>query len=176
MDSQDFDELYYQYSNKVYSYIFLLVRSKEVSEEITQDTFYKVYINFNSLQNDASIYPWLIKIARNNVYDYFRKQKTKRLLKLKLFNSPDLNEVELPPDILIKEEKTRMLYEAIGKLPIKSQEILILRKIKGFSIKEVASILNVNEDKVKNTTKRAIESLKKEYLKGGDWDEFTRIG
>lgn len=176
MDTRIFDDLYNNYSNKVYSYIFLLVRNKEIAEEITQDTFYKVYINFHSLQNDLSLYPWLIKIARNNVYDFFRKQRTRRLLKLQLFHSPSIIDVETPPDILMREEKIRLLYDAIGKLPIKSQEILILRKIKGFSIKEVASILNVNENKVINTTKRAIEMLKKELIQGGDSDEFTRIG
>lgn len=176
MDTSSFDDLYNNYSNKVYSYIFLLVRNKEIAEEITQDTFYKVYMNYHSLQNDLSLYPWLIKIVRNNVYDFFRKQRTRRLLKLKLFHSPPPIEVATPPDILMREEKIRLLYDAIGKLPIKSQEILILRKIKGFSIKEVASILNVNENKVINTTKRAIEMLKKELSQGGDSDEFTRIG
>lgn len=69
---------------------------------------------------------------------------------------------------MIKGEKVTLLYEAIRRLKLSYQEVLILRKIKEFSIKETAEILNWTENKVKITTSRALAPLKKNCRKGGN--------
>ncbi|MGG1833286.1 sigma factor-like helix-turn-helix DNA-binding protein [Cytobacillus firmus] len=77
---------------------------------------------------------------------------------------------------MIKGEKVTLLYEAIRHLKLSYQEVLILRKIKEFSIKETAEILNWSENKVKITTSRALAALKKELQKRGEiHEELIRI-
>jgi RNA polymerase sigma-70 factor, ECF subfamily len=80
-----------------------------------------------------------------------------------------LQKVTTPQKILLKGEEAKLLYESINKLKLEYQEVLILRKIKEFSIKEVSEILGWKESKVKTTTSRAMLALKKRIIKRGEF-------
>ena len=69
------EELYKEHSDRVYSYIYLLVRHRECAEDLTQETFYKAYKGLDSFNKQASTATWLLKIARNVTYDYFRRKR-----------------------------------------------------------------------------------------------------
>ncbi|WP_420805996.1 RNA polymerase sigma factor [Bacillus kwashiorkori] len=170
-----FADIYEQYSDKVYSYIFLLVRNKETAEDLTQETFYKAYKKWDEFQWNSKPDTWLIQIGRNLTYDYFRRKKLSQLFtkeKIELAN------YETPQEILVKGEEVKQLYEAIHSLKIEYKDVLILRKIKEFSIVETAEILGWNEVKVKNATKRAMDALKKVWdRRGGEVNDerFTKV-
>ncbi|MDQ0270832.1 RNA polymerase sigma factor [Cytobacillus purgationiresistens] len=161
-----FSQIYDKHSDQIYSYIFLLVNDRATAEDLTQETFIKAFQCINQFNQESQLYTWLIKIARNTAIDYLRK-KTKFT-----FLSIEQNHVhpdqQSPVEILIKDEKITILYEAIRKLRLSYREVIVLRKIKEFSIKETASILNWNENKVRITTLRALKALKKELKKRGE--------
>lgn len=50
---EKFDELYFQYSDRIYSYIFLMVGEKETAEDLTQETFVKMYRNLDQFEGDS---------------------------------------------------------------------------------------------------------------------------
>lgn len=60
-----FHELYETYSNNIYRYLLVLTHDKDISEEITQETFYQAFKNIKSFQGKCSIYTWLCAIAKN---------------------------------------------------------------------------------------------------------------
>ncbi|MGE8204862.1 RNA polymerase sigma factor [Heyndrickxia sp. NPDC080065] len=177
MLNNDFEAIYLEYSDKVYSYIFLLVKNKELAEDLTQETFYKAYRKIHSFKEEASIYTWLIKIGRNLTYDFYRRRRVLSFFSIEKYNDKRVSN-DTPQEIIIKGERVQILYEAIKKLKLEYQEVIILRKIKDFSIKEVSIILGWSEVKVKNTTSRAIVSLRKILSeKGEDFDaNFIEIG
>lgn len=76
--TDEFEDIYEMHSDKVYSYIFLLVRNKETSEDLTQETFIKAYRNIKSFRKESSIYTWLTQIARNTVFDFYRKKRLRQ--------------------------------------------------------------------------------------------------
>lgn len=163
VSAEAFEQIYNEYSDKIYGYIFLLVNDKEVAEDLTQDAFIKAYRCLEQFNGESQLFTWLFKISRNVTIDYLRKRNRFKFFSIERYQFE--SEHHTPLEIIIKGEKITHLYEAIRNLKISYQEVLILRKIKEFSIKETAEILQWNENKVKITTSRALAALKKELMK-----------
>lgn len=158
-----FEHLYLEYSDKIFSYIYLFVNDKEVAEDLTQDTFIKAYRSLDQFNGESHLFTWLFRISRNVTIDYLRKRRLFTFFSIDKFQFE--SNQQTPLEIVMKGERVTILYEAIRNLKLSYQEVLILRKIKEFSIKETAEILNWNENRVKITTSRAIAALKKELMK-----------
>ena len=73
----------------------------------------------------------------------------------------------LPEQVLQVKEESYELYRALEKLKDTYKKVIVLRKLKGFSIEEAAAILGWSESKVKSTLFRAIPALKKQLKKEG---------
>ncbi|WP_078554368.1 RNA polymerase sigma factor [Bacillus alkalicellulosilyticus] len=158
-------EWYSCYSIDIFKYIYLLINDYQQAEDLTQETFVRAYKNYDSFEGRSNPKTWLFSIARNITFDYLRKKKTinviKELLKRKSVTSP------LPEETLQVKEESDYLVTAINKLKKSHRDVIILRKIKGFSIRETSEVLNWTESKVKSTLPRALLSLEKEIQKGG---------
>ena len=162
----EIEQLYEQHSDRVYSYIYFLVRHKECAEDLTQETFYKAYKGLDSFNNQASIKTWLLKIARNVTYDHFRRSG---ILKFLTFEKEhDIETKVLSPERTYeKKEQLTKMYNSLYKLKKDYQEVILLRKIQECSIQETAYILGWSEAKVKMKMTRALVALKKEFHQEG---------
>jgi RNA polymerase sigma-70 factor, ECF subfamily len=160
---------YEQHSKSVLSFIILMVKDYQLAEDLTHDTFIKAYLYYDSFKHHSSEKTWLFSIAHNLTVDYLRKRKPVMVLKdmflLKKDDKPSPEEV-----FQIKEESYE-LYKALEKLKDTYRKVIVLRKIKGFSIEDTAVILGWSESKVKSTLFRAIPALKKQLKKEGYIDE-----
>lgn len=108
------------------------------------------------------------QVARNIVYDYYRK---KALIKwLPFTNAPEQHDFHyVPHDWLIQEEDRKRLYEAMQKLKPVQREVIIYRKIEELSIQETCDIMGLTSVKVANTQRSAMQALQK--ILGGEIDE-----
>ena len=91
-NNQAFDELLNRHKDRLYSYIFFLVRSREVAEDIFQETFVKAIVNMQQgryTADDNKFYAWLTRIAHNLVIDRFRQERNENVI------SNDESEVDL---------------------------------------------------------------------------------
>ena len=159
--------MYEEYSEAIYQFIYFLVGDDELAKDLTQETFEKAIKNVSSFRQDASDKTWLTKIARNVVYDHFRRKKILKFIPL-LKQHEQIEITYVPEKWLETKDDHYQLYEALGKLPHHYREAIVLRKIEGFSIKESANILGWNEVKVRNATERGLKKLYE--LLGGDDD------
>ncbi|MFJ7827624.1 RNA polymerase sigma factor [Psychrobacillus sp. NPDC096623] len=168
----EIEQLYKEHSDRIYSYIFFLVRQRECAEDLTQETFYKAYKGLNSFNQQASPTTWLLKIARNLTYDYFRR---KRVIQFFTFEKDHDIETKLlsPESRYEQKEQLARMYDSLFKLKKDYQEVLLLRKIQECSIQETAYILGWTEAKVKMKMTRALEALKKEFHREGDYANGT---
>ncbi|QGH35480.1 sigma-70 family RNA polymerase sigma factor [Gracilibacillus salitolerans] len=152
------DEWYQVHSDAIFKYICLISKDYQQAEDLTQETFIKAYHHMDNFQKKAQVRTWLFRIAHNVTIDYLRKRKP-----LRVFEAIFHQQVErkaLPEEQLIIQEEVRELYQALEKLKPAHREVIILRKIKGFSIKETSTILNWSENKVKITLHRAMPVFK----------------
>lgn len=159
--------MYEEYSEAVYQFIYFLVGEEELSKDLMQETFLKAMNHFSGFRRDASEKTWLMKIARNLVYDHFRRKKVLKFIPF-LQKHEQLEPTYVPERWLESKDSQYKLYKALGQLPYQYREVIVLRKIEGFSIKESAKILGWNGVKVRNATERGMKKL--QQLLGGDED------
>ncbi len=158
-EMENFTYLYNKYVEKIYKYIFFKVKNKNNTEDLVSLTFLKAIKgikNFNCEKNYFSA--WLYKIARNTVADYYRFKKETSSL-------DDL--FDLKADMCVAEdyktkEKKEIIKKALNKLNKKQKEVIELRVWHELSYKEIAQIVNKNEDNVKVIFSRALKNLKNE--------------
>lgn len=72
---QDMEKIYEQYFVIVNKYLFCLTRNNDISEELTQETFYRAVSKIDTYKGECKISVWLCQIAKNLWYDYCKKYK-----------------------------------------------------------------------------------------------------
>ncbi|MGM8215529.1 RNA polymerase sigma factor [Bacillaceae bacterium W0354] len=140
-----------------------MLKDSSTALDLMHDTFIRAFSNLESFKggNERS---WLLKIARNLTIDYLRRKRPVLLVNEKITVKSNENS---PHQLAILNESEKELYHALDRLIPKYKEIIILRKIKEFSIKETSEILGWNESKVKNTLNRAMKKLKEKLVEEG---------
>lgn len=144
------DELY----QDVYRYAYWLCKQRPLAEDLVQETFLRAWRSFDSLQNEKAAKAWLFTILRREnarLYERYR---------------PDLVDIEdqaiADSDDNEPDEKLdrRQLHEAIASLEKDYREPLLLQVVGGFSGKEIAAILSLNNNTVMTRLFRARSKLK----------------
>ncbi|MDG5790080.1 RNA polymerase sigma factor [Evansella sp. AB-P1] len=158
------NDWYLEYSNDIYKFILYLINDHEHAKDLMQDTFIRAYNNLESFQGENKK-GWLFRIARNITIDFIR---SKRPIHYLIDSAVSVTSQGLTPEQnLMLSEQEKELYKAISKLKRSYREVIILRKIKEFSIYETAHILEWSEGKVKTTLWRGLSALKKQLEKEG---------
>ena len=155
---QDIEKIYEEYFETVYKYLFCLTRNTDISEELTQETFYKAVKNINSFKGDCKISVWLCQIAKNLWYNEYKKNK-----KIKNINQNELEKIysneNIENDIILNEEKI-ILYKKLQKLEEETRNVILLRLTGDLSFKEIGIILNKTENWARVTFYRGKKKLK----------------
>lgn len=163
----DFERLYNEQFHLTYVFIRYMVGKAELAEDLTQETFLRIYKTQN-LGRVEHVAVYTRQVARNLVYDYYRR---KALIKwLPFTQKHEQQEVTyVPEDWLLQQEQRKALFEALQQLKPLQREILIYRKIEERSIEETCTILGLTAMKVVNTQRSAMKRL--EQILGGAYDE-----
>lgn len=167
----DICEWYERYGDAIFKYILVMIQDYQQAEDLTQETFLKAYRFYDTFNHKSSRKTWLFSVARNTTIDYIRRRKPLRLIKELLISRKD--EASLPEELVIIKEDVQDLYQVLGKMKPKHKEVIILRKIKGFTIRETAEILDWSEGKVRTTLFRAMSELQTRLIKEGFVNERT---
>ncbi len=166
---EEIADWYDQHSKSILSFILLIVKDYQQAEDLTHDTFVRAYLNYDSFKRQSSEKTWLFSIAHNVTVDFLRKNRPWYFLTEFFLFRKDNN--PLPEEMIQIKEESFEFYKALGELKDTYRKVIVLRKIKGFSIEDTAEILNWSESKVKSMLFRAIPALKKQLLKEGYWVE-----
>lgn len=151
---EDFDEIYKENYQLVYKYLLTLTHDEDISEELTEETFYKAIINISKFKNNSKLSTWLCKIAKNLWIDEI-KRKNK-------FAKIDNKDVIVTEDVFLEKEERMQLFKSIQKLDVLTRDVIYL-KIKGdLNYKEIAEIMNTTETWVRVTFYRGKEKIKED--------------
>ena len=153
------EQLVERYYQDIFHYTYFLVGNRERAEDLTQDAFVKALNSQKRPNDEMELKKWLITIAKNTVYDAFKRDRILKFIQFDFSKSQKAVSNYEPENWVQTNEETLQLYKAIGQLPMDYRQAIILRKIEGFSIKETADILKWNESKVKNATERGLKKL-----------------
>ncbi|MBN1298795.1 MAG: RNA polymerase sigma factor [Actinobacteria bacterium] len=184
-DNAYYEKIYRYFFQKIYRFVLLNISDIQAAEEIAVDVFFKVYRYMAKANlSSASFKPWMYKIARNLIIDYYRKEaKNNKSQSLEQYledrQSDDIEDVkkidrsfiesnsaENFPDGTVESEFTNeKLLKGLQSLPDIQKQVIILRFIEGLDYKSIGLIINKNEISVRAIKFRAILRLKELLVK-----------
>tara|TARA_B110000091_G_C13708744_1_gene429526 strand:+ start:615 stop:1124 length:510 start_codon:yes stop_codon:yes gene_type:complete len=160
----DFNVFYTKNKNLVYNLALQYVQNIEQAQEITQDVFLKASQKIHAFKGQSKVETWLYRITINTSLDAIKAKKRKKRFALFSHNQDELNNYtnfNHPGVTLENKEALQALFSLINKLPQTQKTALILVKIEGKSIKEVAHILEKTPKAIESLLQRAKTQLKK---------------
>ena len=149
-DREAVSQLLERHARRVRDYVRMLVKDNDVADDLTQEVLIKVVkvLNEGRYTDKGRFQPWLLRIARNKVLDYFRAQKQVKtvsessagfdILGSKNFAEPSIE------DRLISEQQAEEVRQLIEQLPAEQREVVKMRYYEGLSFKEIAEHTGVS--------------------------------
>ena len=145
-----FDTLLNRHQDRLFNYIFFLVRSREVAEDIFQETFVKAITTLQQgrYQNDGKFAAWITRIAHNLVIDQFRIERNENAIsndevEFDLLNDAKLSEGTVE-NRMVNEQVLKDVRALIDELPDCQREVVFMRYYQDLSFKEIADITGVS--------------------------------
>ncbi len=162
-----FGELYEQYVDHIYSYIYHRVGNVHDAEDLTSRTFYRALSHLSAYEDKGVPFSaWLYRIAHNLVANWHRDRGRRPVVALDdlvLHARADL----YPESVAESNDEARLLSEAIARLDDARRELLVLKFTEGLSNAEIGSIMGRSEGAIKSLYHRTLLALRKDLSKRG---------
>ena len=162
-----FDTLLERYQDKLYRYIFFLVRSREVTEDIFQETFVKAIMTIKQgrYTENGKFSAWISRIAHNLIIDYYRQEKSENTVSAddedtNLLNRRDLCEENIEYH-MVTDQIHKDVNRIIMALPESQRDVLIMRYYRDMSFKEIADATNVSINTALGRMRYAILNMRR---------------
>ncbi len=164
----DFNKLYDLYASRLYGFAYNLTHSSDMAEEIVQEVFLKVWQIREHLSPDSSFHSLLFTIAKNKFLNSLRRQillYSYDEYAAQLDSAPYAENM-VENDVAYKELNEKIIW-AKQKLTPRQKEIFEMSKEKNLSNQEIAALLNISEQSVRNQLSCALKVMKEELIKIG---------
>ncbi len=161
-DKEAFGELYRRYVERIYNYILYRTGNREDAEDLTARTFQRALSHIgNYVDRGLPFSAWLYRIARNLVANHHRDNGRRQMVSLD--EVLDLQGGGSSPERLVQMvESEETLLEAIQRLPVDRQELLLLKFLDRLPNSEIGAVLGRSEGAVKSLYHRTLQSLRDE--------------
>jgi RNA polymerase sigma factor (sigma-70 family) len=157
-----------RHKSKIFSYILINVKNRELAEDIFQDTFCKVIdsLRAGKYKDEGRFASWVIRIAHNLIIDYYRKENKLKTVSnndnedYDLFNSAKFSDKNVE-SVIIENQISNDVKRLINELPEEQKEVIILRHYVGMSFKEIAEHANISINTALGRMRYALINLRK---------------
>ncbi|MDO3410063.1 sigma-70 family RNA polymerase sigma factor [Saccharibacillus sp. CPCC 101409] len=153
MSAEAFVPVMEQYGEDVWNYLYMLTRSRELADDLAQETFIRAYRHLHSYRGEAAVKTWLLRIARNRWYSYRRLAFVRRVTLTDRL--PETNASDSAEEEFLRAELTSEVWRTVLELPVKYREILMLRAHYEMSMEELAEALGITVSAAKSRLQRA---------------------
>jgi RNA polymerase sigma-70 factor (ECF subfamily) len=155
--TEAFRRLYYLWEPALSSFLFQITKSKELTAEIVQDVFLKIWMTRETLQEIKNFKAYLFVISKNQAINALKKSIVE-LEKFKIFaDNPHLYEEEVDEK---KEYQYSLIDEAIDQLPARQKEVFLLHRYERMTYQEIADRLGIGKESVKSHLSIGIKAVK----------------
>lgn len=154
--------------NVAYSY----VRHYQQAQDITQEVFIRAFRKMDSFRHDSSVRTWLLSITVNCCKDFLRSWQYRKVRpeeRLEVFTEQESSVMDSPELLTLQSLERSDLWQAVGELPVKYREVLVLFYLRELSGQEIANVLNTSEQNVRTRLHRA-RLLLKDVLERRGWN------
>ena len=138
----------------VFKYLMAMTGDPDLSEELTQETFFRAVKNSGKFDGNVKITTWLCAIAKNAYFTYLKKARRN--------SGQDIGEMEIPTETdLLDRENCREIYRAVHRLEEPYREIILLRLNTDMTFSDIGEIFGRTEGWARVTFYRGKEKLRK---------------
>ncbi len=162
-----FDVLLNRHKDRLFNYIFFIVRSKEVAEDIFQETFVKAIVTLQQgrYTNDGKFAAWITRIAHNLVIDQFRIERNENTVsndetEYDLLNDSRLSEGTIE-NRMVNEQVLKDVRMLVDELPDCQREVVFMRYYQDLSFKDIAEITGVSINTALGRMRYAILNMRR---------------
>ncbi len=171
-DFEAFEQLVDKYEARIYRHLKKMVGDSRQAEDLLQETFLNAYRGMDRFSGASSFSTWLFKIATNNALMYLRRVRPESVE----YDDEILSDVDprmiapaghflsKPDEVLLSKEGRRKIEAAIEELPVIYRSAIILRDVEGFSLQEVAHILDCSLPAVKSRLHRGRNAVRDKLM------------
>ena len=155
-DKEAFESLVRRHQSKVFAVAGGILRNREDVEDIGQQVFMKAYFSLKRFDQRAAFSTWLYKITVNECWDLFRKRKVRPLVLEVDLSEEQARQYQAADEVadgrpdaseqLAARERVEQLLECLEE---RDRSMLLLKEVQGFSVEEIAQILEINTNTVK---------------------------
>lgn len=158
-DCEAFKKFFFLFQPGIYRFLYRYLCDKDAANDLTQDTFIKFWTNREQINPLLFPKSYLYKIARNLAINYLERNQS--ISNTTFRRVDDLSLVLYPDEEYDKYFIIDDLQKAINELPERCKTTFILSRFEGFDYSEIAEIMHVSMQTVKNQMNKAISVLKK---------------
>ena len=151
----DFEKLFNENREFIFKYLMKMTRDITLSEELTQETFFRAYMNYASLRNKEKASVWLCQIAKNTYYAWYNEQKKKATID----DLDIISDSKTLEDEYVQKELSQKALLCLHELDEPYKEVFMLSVFGGFSLKDISSIFGKSESWARVTFYRAKQKL-----------------
>ena len=162
-----FDILLNRYKSSIHSYIYFIVRNKELTEDIFQETFVKVIMTIKQgrYTENGKFKAWITRIAHNLIIDNFRQERCENTIsndevEIDLFNNIKLCDGTIE-DNIVRHQVLSDVKKLVKHLPDNQREVLEMRYYQDLSFKEIADIKIKIEVPMRKLSTQCMDDLEK---------------
>jgi RNA polymerase sigma-70 factor, ECF subfamily len=171
-NKEAFEALVVRHQGRVFAVAGGILRNREDVEDIAQQVFFKAYFSLKRFDQRAAFSTWLYKITVNECWDVLRKRKVRPLVLEVDLSEEQSRQYQAAeqlsdgrPDASEQLASRERVEQLLGCLEERDRSMLVLKEVQGFSVEEIAEILEINANTVKvrlfRARQRIAESLKR---------------
>ena len=166
-NNEAFDTLLRRHENRVFNYIFNIVKNKDVADDIFQETFVKAIstIKQGRYTDSGKFSAWITRIAHNLIIDFFRQAKSENTISTDQEDADVLNRRDLCEgnieDAIVSTQIDEDLRRIVMALPDPQREVLVMRFYRNMSFKEIAEATSVSINTALGRMRYAIINMRR---------------
>lgn len=167
-DHNSFEILIQRHQNRIYAYILMITKNRELADDLFQDTFIKVIktIRAGSYNEEGKFLQWVMRIAHNLIIDHFRKSNRIPVIDNSKNENFDIFDTINVMDKSVEEQMiTDQIHKDVRKLiellPDEQREVLYMRHYAEMSFKDIADVTNVSINTALGRMRYALINLRK---------------
>ena len=173
---RDFTSVFHEYQRPIFNYLLRMTQNTDLAEDLTQETFVRVYRGLSNFRGGAKLSTWIYRIATNVSFDHFRSKSSRQ--ENVTVSMDDIvadktgipNKDSAPPEQAVTQsEMSACVQRFIRDLPLNYRAVIILSDLQGLKNREIADVLDVSLDTVKIRLHRARKKLRAALNLGCDY-------
>ncbi|MEQ7800976.1 RNA polymerase sigma-70 factor [Pedobacter sp. ASV1-7] len=165
-DPKAFSQLYTLYVKKIYAYALGILKSPSLAEDVTQDTFVKLWEHALSIKSDRSIQPFLFTIVRNLSLNVIKQASKQAFISDEMFSHVE-SQQEDGLQYTERKQTGEIIGKAVDQLPPQRRIIYDLCRNYGYSYKQTADKLGIKDSTVNSQMVKALKTIKDFMVRNG---------